>query len=242
MVLTVLGVVVLFALVAALAVVMIGTRPEEDAQRFVPVGSSLPDRPRPDEATTTETTTTEDRLMEDEDFPDDATTTVPSLPRWIEGLPPLPDRDHLETPGADPADFCLSATEFGRATGWPVYEGSPPWVQHPVTFTANDVRFTTSACAYLNQGSISRTPDPDGLVLDALRRSRGDDVVVRPTVVTGPDDLVLESQDVVAPRWTTLVFAVGPDTYSVGVVDGPGVECTLVCAQRVAEVVIARVT
>jgi hypothetical protein len=224
--LTVLGVVVLFGLVAALAVVMIGTPPDEDAQRFVPVGSSLPDRPPPD----------------DPDEPEEATTTEPE-PRWIEGLPPLPERESSEVPGADPTDFCLSGPEYAMATGRPFDPVTPPWVRPSAPAEAGTWRFEMSACDYLNQGVIALVPDPDGVVLDAIRRSpeTGGGVAViggreYVTSIGGP------GTSVDGGRRIGLAFAIDGTTYTVAVTDGPDVSCPIACAARVAELVVARVS
>ena len=191
---------------------------DEGAARVEPSGSTTATPSTTEPETTTTTTWT--------------TTTV-----RIEGLPPLPARDPDGVPGADPTDVCLTAEEYTFLTGRELVV--PARVDHPNIARVNGVVFDTSTCIYQNVGGISRTPDPDGAILRALRASAGT-TVVSSALIVGRRYVTLFGEDRPSGQSVTLVFSHDDSTYLVGVTDGPDAACAVQCGARVAEAVIAR--
>lgn len=225
--LTVLGIVVLVVVAAVLSVVVIGTTPtEEDADPLVPV-ESVPRTTRGP---------LEPRPTPPPPIPDRPPPTTLPDPRMVEGLPALPLRDLGDVPGADPADFCPTGDEVAFATGLPIDEDG---ILPRLPIEANGVLFDGSACAYPPQAWVSRTPDPDRLAFDALRRSVGEEVV-REQVVDGRAYLVIVPMNGYRASSSELLFVVGSDTYRVLVHDRTDQPCPLECADRVADLVVAR--
>ena len=249
--LTVAGVVVLFGLVVALAVVMIGTTPDEDAGRFVPVGSSLPDRPPPDRPPTT--TSTEAGGEDRPEVPVGPATPAPLDPGAPDHGGPGPGRGARRRPGR-----LLPLGRRGRRGDGPGPARRDLALRHPPGALLGQRGAVLDVALRLPGPGLRRPrsgPGPDRLGRRPRLPGRARHGPRRPRRRAGPPrprpegaagragvDPLGEPPPSGVPGWTAVLFAVAGHTYVVGIEDGPGGPCPVESAARVAEAVVARVT